>query len=92
LESEIDEEVDTVNVYFMANDNTPKVISESPLDECELTMDKLGEPFEELSNNYDFLKKKYLKMKKNETLQNKIIALSKEKIIYLPHSYLHKKI
>ena len=64
----------------MANDNTPKVTSEPSLDDCELTMDELGEAFEELSNNYDFLKKKYLKMKKeNETLQNKIVILSKEK-------------
>ena len=79
-ESETDEKVDTSHVCFMANDNTPKVISEPPLDKCELTMDELGEAFEELSNNYDFLKKKYLKMKKeNETLQNKIITLSKEK-------------
>ena len=39
----------------------------------------IGEAFEELSNNYNFLKKKNLKMKKNETLQNKIITLSKEK-------------
>jgi len=70
----------TANVYFMANDNTPKVTSESSLDECELTMDELGEAFEELSNNYDVLNKKYIKMKKkNKALQNKIITLSKEK-------------
>ena len=79
-ESEIDEEVDMAHVCFMANDNTPKVTSEPSLDDYELTMDELGETFEELSNNYDFLKKKYLKMKKeNETLQNKIVILSKEK-------------
>ena len=43
-------------------------------------MNKLGETFEELSSNYDFLKKKYLKLKKeNRTLHNKIVILSKEK-------------
>jgi len=68
-ESKSEKEVDTANVCFMANDNTPKVTSESSLDDCELTMDELGEAFEELSHNYDFLKKKYLKMKKgNEVL------------------------
>ena len=40
----------------------------------------MGEAFEELSHNYDFLKKKYLKMKKeNEFLQNQVVILSKEK-------------
>ena len=74
-ESETVEEVDTAHVCFIANDNTPKVTSEPSLDDCKLTiMDKLGEIFEELSNNYDFLKKNYLKLKKeNETLHNKII-------------------
>jgi len=43
---------------------TPKVTSESSLIECKLSMDELGETFKELSNNYDFLKKKYLKIKK----------------------------
>ena len=38
-ESESEEEVDTTNVWFMENGNTPKVISESSLDDCELTMD-----------------------------------------------------
>ena len=67
--SETDEEVDMAHVCFMANGNTPKVISEPSLDDCELTMDELGEAFEELCNNYDFLKKKYLKIKKkNVTL------------------------
>ena len=56
-ESESDEEVDTANVYFMANDNTPKVTFEPSLDDYELTIEELGEAFEELSNNYDFLKK-----------------------------------
>ena len=51
-ESETDEEVDTAYVYFMANDNTPKVTFEPSLDDSELTMDELGEVFEELSNNY----------------------------------------
>ena len=48
----------------MANDNTPKVTSETILDDCKLSIDELGKALEELSNNYDFLKKKYLKMKK----------------------------
>ena len=34
-ESESEEEVDTANMYFMANDNTPKVISEPFLDDCD---------------------------------------------------------
>ena len=43
-------------------------------------MDELGEALEELSNNYDFFKKKNLKVKKeNKTLHNKIVILSKEK-------------
>ena len=57
--SKIDEEVDTAHVCFMANDNTPKVTSEPSLDDCELTMNEFGEAFEELSNNYYFLKKKF---------------------------------
>ena len=52
-ESESEEEVDTANVCFMANDNTPKVTSELSLDDCDL-MDELGDAFVELSNNYDF--------------------------------------
>ena len=45
-------------------------------------MDELGKAFEELSNNYDFLKNKYLKMKKkNELLQYKLIVISKEKFL-----------
>ena len=32
-ESESDEEVDTTNVCFMANDNTPEVTSEPSLDD-----------------------------------------------------------
>ena len=60
-ESETNEEVNTTNMCFIANDNTPKVTSESSLDDCELIMDELDEAFEELSKNYDFLKKKYLK-------------------------------
>jgi len=48
-ESETDEEVDTAHLCFMANDNTSKVISEPSLDDYELTMDVLGEAFEELS-------------------------------------------
>ena len=77
----------------MANDNTPNVKSEPSLDDCELTMDELDEVSEELFNNYDFLKKKYLKLKKeNETLQNKIIIFSRKKMIYLLQSYPYKNI
>ena len=57
LKSESEEEVDTANVCFIANDNTPKVTFEPSLDDCELIMDELGEAFEELFHNYDFLKK-----------------------------------
>ena len=60
----------------MAIDNTPKVTSEPSLNDCELTMDELGEAFEELSHNYDFLKKRYLK---RELLQNQVVVPSKEK-------------
>jgi len=38
-ESEYKKDVDTAHVFFMANENTPKVTSESHLDECELSMD-----------------------------------------------------
>ena len=64
---------------FMANESTSKVTPDTSID-CELSIDELGEAFEELSHNYDFLKKKYLKMKKdNEFLQNQVVILSKEK-------------
>ena len=39
--SESKEEVDMAHVCFMTNENTPKVTSESSLDECELSMDEL---------------------------------------------------
>ena len=79
-ESEFEEEVESTHVYFMANENTPKVTYETTLDDSELSMDELGEAFEELSNNYDFLKKKYFKAKKeNELLQNQLLVVSKEK-------------
>jgi len=43
-------------------------------------MNELGETFEELFNNNDFLKKNYLKIKKkNELLHNQTVVLSKEK-------------
>ena len=57
-ESESEEKVDTANVYFMANKNTPKVFSEPSLEDCNLIMEELGEAFEEISNKYDFLKNK----------------------------------
>ena len=87
-ESETDEEVNTTHVCFMTNDNTSKVTSEPSLDDCELKMDELGEAFEELSNNYDFLKKKYLKIKK----ENEKLLFFLKKKIYPLHSYPHKKI
>ena len=63
----------------MANNNTNKVTPESSIDDCELSMDELGEAFEELSHNYDFLKKKYLKMKKeNETLNHNFYTHKKK--------------
>ena len=64
-ESESKEKLDTTNVCFMANENTSKVTSEFSLEECKLsTMDELREDFEEISHNYDFPKKKYLKKEK----------------------------
>ena len=72
--------MNTAHVCFFANDNTLKITYEPSLNDCELIMDGMGEAFKELSNNYDFLKRKYLKLKKkNETLHNKIVILSKEK-------------
>ena len=44
-ESESEDEVDMTKVCFMANDNTPKVISEPSLDDCDLTIDELGDAF-----------------------------------------------
>ena len=78
-ESESEEEIDTANMCFMANESTSKVTSSTLFDD-ELSMDELGETFVELSHNYDFLKKKYLKMKKeNESLNYQVLTLSKEK-------------
>ena len=51
-ESESDEEVNTAHMCFMANKNTNKVIPKSSIEDCELSMDELGEAFEELSHNY----------------------------------------
>ena len=42
-ESESEEKVDMANVSFMPNNNTFKVTSEPTLDECDLTMDELGD-------------------------------------------------
>ena len=91
-QSESEEEVDKANVRIMANDNTPKVTSKPSLDDYELTMDELGEAFEELSHNYDFLKKKYLKMKKMNFLKIKLLFFQKRKMFYLSHFLLHKRI
>ena len=63
-ESDFEEKGDTANVYFMTNENTPKITSKASLNECELSMDELGETFEELSNNNVFLKKKLKNEKK----------------------------
>ena len=52
--SDSDEEVDTTNMYFVANENTSKIYLEPYLEDCDLTMEELGEAFEELSNKYDF--------------------------------------
>jgi len=60
-ESESEKEVDTINVCFMDNDNAPKITLETTLDDYDLSMDELGETFEKLSNNYDFLKKEVFK-------------------------------
>jgi len=80
--SESEEEVDKTHVCFMANENTFKLTSESSLEEFELSMDELGEAFEKLSHNCDFLKKKYLKMKKiNKFLQIQLDIIFKEKEI-----------
>ena len=47
--------MDTANVCFMANENKPKITSESYLDDCELSMDELGEGFEKLFKTMIFL-------------------------------------
>ena len=65
-ESESEEEVDTTNVCFMTNNNTPKVTSEPSLDDCDLTIDEFEDAFVELSNNYDFLYKKISKAEKEK--------------------------
>ena len=56
--SEFEEDIDKENVCFMANENTPKVLSKI-LDNSDLSMDELGEGFEKLSNSYDILEKKF---------------------------------
>ena len=54
-ESESDEEIDTAHMCFMANESTSKVTPVTSIKDCESS--ELGEAFEELSQNYDFLKK-----------------------------------
>jgi len=79
-ESESEEEVDTANVCFMTNENTPKVFPESSLEDYDLTMEELEKAFEELSSKNDFLKNKFLKTEKeNELLQNQLLVVSKGK-------------
>ena len=68
---------------FMANESTSKVTPKTSIEDCELSINELREAFEKLSQNYDFLKKKYLKMKKeNKSLNHKIFTLKKEKMNY----------
>jgi len=56
-------------------------------------MDELGEAFEELSNNYDFLKKKFLKIKrKMNSSKIKYLHYLKRKKFYLPQFKTHKRI
>ena len=81
-ESESEDEIDTANMCFMANESTSKVTPSTSFND-ELSMDELGEAFVELSHNYDFLKKKYLKMKKeNESLNHQVILFLKKKMNY----------
>ena len=47
-ENESEEDVDMVNMCFMANDNnTTKVFLKTTLDDSDLSIDKLGEAFEQ---------------------------------------------
>jgi len=57
LESKSEEGVDSTNVCFMVNENTPKVTSESSLDECELYMDKLVKLLKNFPTIMIFLKR-----------------------------------
>ena len=55
------------------DNNTNNVTSEPILNDSDLSMDELGNAFEQLSNNYDLLNMKILKLKKdNKILQNKL--------------------
>ena len=67
-DSESDDEVDSAHICFMVQGDDPlEINSESHFD--DISMDELGEAVEQLSNNYDILKNKYLKLKKeNEVL------------------------
>ena len=56
-ESDSKEEVDMTNVHIIANENTPKIFSKPYLGDCDLTMEELEKVFEELSYNYDSIKK-----------------------------------
>jgi len=64
---ESDEEVDTINVCFMAHGDDPTKISlEIILDDDELILDELATFFEELQHRYKFSKEQNMKLKKNE--------------------------
>ena len=79
-ESESDADDDTANVYFMTNANTINVCSEPSLDVSYLSIYELGDAFEQLSQNYDLLKMKYLKIKKeNKALQKNLNIVLKKK-------------
>ena len=55
------------------DNNTNNVTSEPILNDSDLSMDELGNAFEQLSNNYDLLNMKILKLKKdNKILHNKL--------------------
>jgi len=56
-ESDSKEEVDTTNMCFMANENTLKVTFKSSLDECELSMDELGEVLKNFPTTMIFSKR-----------------------------------
>ena len=47
FQSELEEDIDTTNICFMAQNNeTTKVIFEPTLDDSDLSIDELGDAFE----------------------------------------------
>ena len=70
-----DEEIDTANVCFIANEEeTLKVTLETSLDYDELTMDKFARFFEELQSRYEIsnVQNKTLR-KENDILKIKLV-------------------